>query len=301
MENPDKKTKLAMQKAVDLHGQDRIEAAIKVLENVYQDDKIYVPAVLQLANLLCIAERLEEAEFYLRKVEAILPDNPTVLYNLSVVMLDLGRRKEAQEYFEAIDPGQANHEVNSKLPELKELVYSSQPFHDLPDVYDIVGMVEEKKREKIEEKILTKEASLSRCLRNMPAGWLKLICDLLNIRAAGKRKEREQQIIEKLIQPETLQFITKAYFSKEHLDILRHILEKGGWAYLNVITREHGSMEGDGFFWAENQPFSPLGQLWSLGLVAVGKATINSRRVKIVVIPKEIREPLSALLNKQGE
>jgi len=67
---------------------------------------------------------------------------------------------------------------------------------------------------------------------------------------------------------------------------------------MNGVSRKFGIMEGDGYFWADPQeePQSPLGVLWSLGLVMVGRANINNRKCKIAAIPKEPRRPLAELL-----
>lgn len=299
LEEADVEIERAMAKATDLQNQDRIKEAIKVMEKVCQGDKFFMPAVLKLAILLRLDDRLEESEYYLRQLKAVAPDDSVVLFNLSALMLELGCQEEAEEYLESIDLTLASPEVINKLPMLKELVYSKYEQLQMPDVDEFLGIYEEKRREKIEEKTLSKDASLSRCLRNMPAGWLNLICSYLKIQPARKRKEREDQIIKKLTQPEILKRILEKRLTEEHLDILRDLLEKDGWTPLNVITRKYGTLEGEGFFWEEKQPFFPLAQLWSNGLVAVGKAIINNRRTKIVVIPKEIRETLSHYLTSE--
>ncbi|SFR14147.1 hypothetical protein SAMN05660706_13016 [Desulfoscipio geothermicus DSM 3669] len=84
---------------------------------------------------------------------------------------------------------------------------------------------------------------------------------------------------------------------KEERKLLKYLLQRGGWSRLNAVTRKFGTMEGDGFFWGEYDPESPLGILWSQALVMVGRATVEGRRCKIATIPLELREPLGEILN----
>jgi len=77
---------------------------------------------------------------------------------------------------------------------------------------------------------------------------------------------------------------------------LKYLLQREGWSRLNAVTRKFESMEGDGFFWNEMDPESPLGNLWSRALVMVGKATLKGRRCKIATIPMELREELGKIL-----
>lgn len=72
--------------------------------------------------------------------------------------------------------------------------------------------------------------------------------------------------------------------------------DKGGWSRLNAVTRRFGSLGGDGYYWEEEDPESPLGFLWSRALVMVGKAVIEGRRTKIATIPIELRQPLKEIL-----
>lgn len=65
-------------------------------------------------------------------------------------------------------------------------------------------------------------------------------------------------------------------------------------SYNGSVTRKFGSMDGDGFYWNEEEEgsYSPLGTLWSQGLVFVGRCLIDNRRTKIVTIPVELLRPL---------
>ena len=57
-------------------------------------------------------------------------------------------------------------------------------------------------------------------------------------------------------------------------------------------------MEGDGFFWEEEEPLSTTGTLWSKGLIMVGKAIQNNRQARIVAIPADLKPLLEKILIK---
>ncbi len=56
-------------------------------------------------------------------------------------------------------------------------------------------------------------------------------------------------------------------------------------------------MDGDGYFWDEAPPASPLGRLRALGLLFVARAPVGGRSHKVAVVPPELWEPLATALN----
>ncbi len=79
-------------------------------------------------------------------------------------------------------------------------------------------------------------------------------------------------------------------------ELLLYLLSKGGWAPLSSVSRKFGKMEGDGYFWEEEQPVSTTGRLWSTGLIIVGKAILNNRQVKIATIPADLKPLMEKIL-----
>lgn len=79
-------------------------------------------------------------------------------------------------------------------------------------------------------------------------------------------------------------------------ELLGFLLERGGWARLNAVTRKYGTMEEDGYYWDEDEPQSHLGQLWSRALVMVGRARLEGGYARIVTIPADLREKLAAII-----
>lgn len=78
---------------------------------------------------------------------------------------------------------------------------------------------------------------------------------------------------------------------------MSYLLRKGGWSKIGNITRKFGSMEGDGYFWNEVLPESPLAVLWFKCLVNIGKTKIGGKSYKIVSVPVDLREMLAEILS----
>lgn len=83
---------------------------------------------------------------------------------------------------------------------------------------------------------------------------------------------------------------------EEERELLRYLLQRGGWSRMNAVTRKFGSLQGDGYFWQEREPVSTLGTLWSRALVFVGRARVGGNQCKIVVVPLELRQILMDIL-----
>jgi len=157
--------------------------------------------------------------------------------------------------------------------------------------------VEEGLRGEIEEKKFTRESTLSRGLKNMPNEWLLMMCDIHGIDPCRLRSQREKAIVAHLTNPAHLKQTVRELAADEH-ELLLYLLSKGGWALLSSVSRKFGKMEGDGFFWEEEEPLSTTGTLWSKGLVMVGKAIQNNRQVKIAAIPADLKPLLEKVLIK---
>ncbi|EEG77277.1 plasmid pRiA4b ORF-3 family protein [Dethiobacter alkaliphilus] len=161
---------------------------------------------------------------------------------------------------------------------------------------DMLYRIEEHFRIDVEQKTLPVTADVARGLKNMPAAWLEAICELLGIRAKRLRKEREKQIVNHLTTWGGLYGVVQR-LSEDEKELLGYVLDKGGWVRLSSVATKFGSMEGDGFYWLEKKPEGTLARLWCHGLVMVGSAKINKRRVTFVMVPVDLQERLEQLLN----
>lgn len=293
----DQETLEALQKARDLEEDGLLEEAVGILEEIYHNRSFYPPVVIALSSLLHQLDRLTEAESYMRMVEGILYEDPVVLFNLSLILFEQGRIQEAKHYLNKLDGKQVlDKEISERVDMLKKHMAETNLEDPSSRGRGMSAFYEEEQRQKIEEKFLSTCPSLSRCLKNMPADWLTGLCSSLKLEPARRRREREQQLEEALLKKSNLRLLLKENVDDTEHYLLRYILEEGGFARFSTVTQKFGSMEGDGFFWKNALPESPLGVLWALALAVVGKANVGKRYEKIVTVPQELRQPLAKLL-----
>lgn len=288
-------------KAKRLDRQGCLSEAIIFLEKYLPEGKFHPKILLVLSNLYRKANELEKALSILQTLEEIYEDEPSILFNLAALWLQKEDMMRARHYFHQLDPRRENQEFKHQYMILKEEIESRERESIIKDVQRIMYPLLEKRRLEIEEKDLPLHPSIKRGLRNMPAKWLDFMVKEYSIQHVRRRKERERVIEEYLSNRINLQTIIQSVLHKEELDLLKDLLTKGGWARFNVITTQYGTMEGDGFFWYNDPPSSSLGRLWSMGLVMVGCSKISGHNIKVVTIPKELRQPLSSLMGLDDE
>lgn len=268
-----------------------IDEAIERLHRLVHDKNIfYPPAALVLANLYRQKQLFQEAMSLLAALEKLLPDNPVVLFNLAALMWELGEIREARRYFERIDRASFPQDQKDKLFFLESRLGLAVFSEHLKTMY------EQRMRQSVEDKPLPIAPRLSQGLKNMPAEWLEGACRRFGLDPARRRRDREKQVLDFLMQKDNLLNVL-GELEEEGRSLLSYVLQKGGWSRIAPITRRFGSMEGDGYFWEHEEPESPLGRLWIRGLILVGRAVIDGRRTKIAAIPVEFRETLAELLS----
>ncbi len=293
---PDEELDKIVNRAIQLRDKGQVEEATALLQDMYREGKLYPPALMTLANLLRQQGELEKALEIMEMLEEIAPEEPALLFNFAALMLQMGEPERAREYLERIDSREMGEEFREKLEELKREIKLAEDGFSLPPYVDmLVRQYEEEQRQQVEAKPLPVDASLARGLKNMPAHWLEGVCWNYELEPARRRREREEQIKDFLSRRSNLEEAVQE-LGEEERELLRYLLQRGGWSRLNAVTRKFGSLEGDGFFWNELEPESPLGILWSRALVMVGRAVLEGRRCKIAAIPLELREPLGEIL-----
>lgn len=309
VEEHDEKLEKVMKSARKLQKKRRYGKAIDLLNKLYvEEGKIYPPAFLLQANLHFQNNEPEECRKLLEIMNDVIPDNVTILFNLTFICLELDDVENARAFFhrakEIAADQEVSQELRDKLPLMEEQLSiaeeegsseTEKKFKSPEVVKEMFSDFLEKKRQRIEEKTIPADATLVRGLKNMPAVWLDGMCYDWGLEPARTRKERERQIASYLLEYDNLRRLVEE-LEEEELEILKFLLEKGGWSKIGVISRKFGTMDGDGFYWHENLPRSPLGYLWSQGIVFVGKTNIKGQRCKIVSLPMELREKLSGLL-----
>ncbi|MGI9952908.1 tetratricopeptide repeat protein [Moorellaceae bacterium AZ2] len=290
---PDEKLDVLVEKAFELRDKGRLEEAIELLQGIHEQGTFYPRAMMALANLLRQKGELDEALSIMQMLEELAPKDPAVLFNFAALMVQMNNIEEARRRLEKIDREGLSEEFLEKLEILEEQIEERDLLLNLPR--HLVKLYEEEERRHIEEKPLPADPALARGLKNMPANWLDAACLSYGLKPARVRREREKQLIDFLTLRKNLERVV-AGLEGEDRELLKYLLQKGGWSRLNAVTRKFGSLEGDGFYWEEEDPESPLGFLWSRALVMVGKAVIKGKRTKIATIPVELRQPLKEIL-----
>jgi tetratricopeptide (TPR) repeat protein len=299
---PDQKLDQLCDRAVELREKGQHMEAIALLEPLHQGETLYPRAMVTLANLYRNISEYEKALTILGPLSEIMPEQPAVMINLAGLYLETGEFDQALQCIAIIEGEDLDENLRERLNYMRKMAeqhltpgeYTGHPADDYDEYLD---KAEDDFRAEIEEKKFTPQSTLSRGLKNMPNEWLLLMCEIHGINTFRLRPHREKAIVAHLTNPAHLKQAVRELAKDEH-ELLFYLLSKGGWAPLSSVSRKFGKMEGDGFFWEEEEPLSTTGRLWSKGLVMVGKAIQNNRQVKIAAIPADMKPLLEKILIK---
>ncbi|NMD42508.1 MAG: tetratricopeptide repeat protein [Firmicutes bacterium] len=291
---PDPELDKLDQQAQALQAQGHLEDAVELLEPLFKWGRLHPPTMITLSNLYQEQERYEEACMLLEILEEVFPENPAILSGLAGIWVKRKDFERASDYLEQLEKLELDEEYIFKVRKLRALLVllrSGGAEH----IKKMLLAHEEKKREQIEKKLLPLESTVLRGLKNMPNDWLENICQIYHLEPVRLRRDREKMIAAALNREEVL-YQAVQDLGDEGYDLLAFLLERGGWVRLNVVSRIFGTMQGDGYRWQENDPQSPLGRLWSSGLVMVGRARLESGYARIAAVPSDLREKLASFL-----
>lgn len=291
---PDPELDRLNKRAVTFRDRGKIDEALALVEPLYEQGRYYLPTMITLANLYRWKNKPELAREIFELLEQALPGAPVVLINLAGVNLELHEYRAALDCLDRID-AELNREMEEKARIIRNLAERRLSLNEPYKKHAATIAFEDTLREEIEKKKIPLQATLKRGLQNMPNEWLLNLSDHLDL-DCRQRRDREDQIAARLVNQKVLAGVIEE-LGQEETELLRYLLQQGGWARLNAVTRKFGRMAGDGFYWDEEDPVSPLGFLWSRALVFVGRAVIDNRNTKVAVVPIELREKLMKLLN----
>jgi len=299
---PDQELDQLCDRAVELRKKGQFKEAIALLEPLQQRGTVYPRALVTLANLYRNISEYEKALPILGALSEIMPEQPAVMINLAGLYVETGEFDQALQCIAMIENEELDENFRERLDYMRRmaeqrLTPGEYAGHSADDYDDYMNEVEEGLRGEIEEKKFTPESTLSRGLKNMPNEWLLMMCDIHGIDPCRLRSQREKAIVAHLTNPAHLKRAVQELVADEH-ELLLYLLSKGGWALLSSVSRKFGKMEGDGFFWEEEEPLSTTGTLWSKGLIMVGKAIQNNRQARIVAIPADLKPLLEKILIK---
>jgi len=294
---PDQELDQLCEKARSLRNQGRIDEAITLLEPLYREGNFYPRAMVTLANLYRNKKEWEPALKIFELLAEAFPEEPVIMVNLAGLHVERGAFDQAMRCIGRIETEEMEEEFRERLDYIRSMAEQGLTPHEYAEELDddYLYQVEEDLRSEVEEKRFTPGSSLSRGLKNMPNEWLLNMCAVHGIGPHRQRPQREKAITAHLANPAHLKKVVQGLTSSEQ-ELLTYLLGKEGWAPLSSVSRKFGKMEGDGFYWDEENPRSTTGRLWSKGLIMVGKAIQNDRQVKITAIPVDLKPLLEVIL-----
>lgn len=282
--------------AIKLKNEGRLDEAISILEPLYEQKRLYPQTMVTLANLYRQKEEYEQALHILEMVYQIVPEYPAAVINLAGVCYETGDYYRAIDLIDEIDRDEMEEEQYQVALNILEAAEKALEMESPDHLFSFMAEMEEKMREEVEMKALPLQSKLKRGLKNMPNDWLINICHEYALDLCDNRREREELIVRSLTDKDFLAEHLEDFDDIE-LELLRYLLDQEGWARLNSVTRKFGSMDEDGYYWLDEDPESPLGMLWSRGLVMIGRTMINNRNTRVALIPSELRDILDLLLD----
>ncbi|MCS6849105.1 MAG: hypothetical protein RMN52_15485 [Anaerolineae bacterium] len=158
-----------------------------------------------------------------------------------------------------------------------------------------------------ENKVIRVNLSLTAALNKIPAKWLDAACQANRLALQGNlRKSRRAKVaalVASLTSKDELRRCVTELPPRARA-ALRRVVDNGGWMRLADLTRDFGSMDGDGWFWDEVPPTSCLGELRRRALLFVGRTSrtkdgkLGKRMFKVAVVPRDIRDLLRSILSE---
>ena len=167
----------------------------------------------------------------------------------------------------------------------------------LPDMDQIMDEFKRMYRKEQDEKHIMINTKLHAALNKCPAMWVEAMGTLLQRPFFKKNRDRMADLCQYLSDPGNLRKVVRSLSDSER-GALAFVMRNGGWIKYGRLAKVFGDEEGDGWWWLEEPPTSTIGRLRLSSLLFVGRAPIETRRYKVAVVPKELREDLSAALDE---
>lgn len=278
-----------VQRAKRLRDAGRNDEALQLLSDLVLRGVAYPPALMMQANLMRTAGDLDGARPILESLEKIAPDDPAVLLNLAGLWMQYENWERAGSYANRIDTAGTTKEFQRIVSGMKAQLRQMEQLAYMPSVEEIADAM----REEMEEKPISLTVTLAAALRQIPVQWLNAAAALHAVAPTKRRGEREKALAAVLKEPVRLQAALTAEPAVVR-DCMQYLAEAGGWCKLQALTKRFGALDGDGFYWDEQPPTSPIGRLRLLGLLFVGRAEVEGRRYKVAVIPTDLRPLLQS-------
>jgi len=141
---PDEAVEKVLEQARRLRAAGKHAEALALLEDLERERNLCAPALSMQANLYRTLERPEEGRRLLELLEKVFPDEPTVLFNLAGVWMELGDREKAWSYLTQLEAVLEGREVPEEFAEKMRQLRRQVLAGLIPDPGEIVdGVLEE--------------------------------------------------------------------------------------------------------------------------------------------------------------
>jgi tetratricopeptide (TPR) repeat protein len=267
---------------------DRAEA---IVNGIFEQNVYYPPAMEMAVRINFLKGKFAEAANLLEPLLELQPNNQHFLLMMTEIQYRLGDIETACKYRAQVDAEKLPAELGRNFANLCDAISESRR-------YSFRAQYEERLWRETLEKPLPGKLLLHFCLKRIPAEWLTAICLNYRLEPEKKRKDREEQLI-KSFQNEVGMIEAVGNLPKIAKSLLRFIVAKNGRVKLGAITRQFGNAVQENYFWTEEKPITPLGQLISYGLVFAGTMPgENGYRYKMAVIPDDLLKQVVRLSGK---
>lgn len=165
----------------------------------------------------------------------------------------------------------------------------------------LMGEMQMRWRKQIENAPLKPNTRLRTALTKLPSHWLDAIGRQGDLGDVRTRKDRIDALAEWLPQEENLRKIWNSLPLPSREVVSWILLDRNGAVKIQNLSRRYGADTDITWWWNEGQvPETPLGLLRSRGLVYVGKIREGKRRLRIAVVPVELRKALTRIVQEPG-
>ncbi len=277
-----------MHKAIEIAGKGRCYDAINILEQQYlKEEDTSVSLLMLLAKLYYVTSQYEKAEDLVMLLLEFQPGDSSSLLLAAEIYYAMDEEDLAWDYLVNIDEDDLTEELRDEYYELMEMMegFELADALDFEEAFDLFNL---EFTEDYSEKDLPKQIRLLTCLRALPVEWLNAIYEYYELPWEDQRKDREKRLAFNMVENIPFGKMIEGLTS-DAKGLLKMIVEKDGICKMGPITKKYGSDE-DTFWWTNQAPTSPLGQLRVRGLVFVGKYPHGTNDYKTAAIPVDLFE-----------
>ncbi len=199
------------------------------------------------------------------------------LYHLQLILNDMDEIEMVEAEVDYPDPGNVPGIITEDM------------MHDI--MADMIrSMHEEASTTKI-----TVQSKISAILNKLPIEWINATAAFWQRPDVRLKRDRVKDL-SAFLQSDMAAEQLRERLSESETAALAFLMQQGGFVKYHLLSKKFGDEQLDGYWWTEDPPQSVIGRLRLFGIVAVGKAQLDSRQYKIAIIPQDLRETVQNAL-----